>query len=264
MKVKNLQKEKYWSTYYAVEKKISVKPSSGLFGSYDLYLCDTLLQNHIPSFTASRIKNPKICEIGSGDGKLLVKLARMFSAKPYGIEYSPEAAIKSRKLDVTAIISDVFAPAILKKYKNYFDIVFSYGFIEHIMPPNKAIKLHIDLTKPGGYVVVQIPRFKGFNRWRINFFRPDLVEGHNMDIMEADILKKLCKDPRIEKIYCANYGTYKIRIPMETKNYKYYMLKALCTLEYALSPLCRLLFGTKGYETYTFSPAVMFIGKKIK
>ena len=97
---------------------------------------------------------------------------------------------------------------------------------------------------------------------RINFFRPDLVEGHNMNIMEANILENLCKDPNIEKLYCANYGTYKIRIPMQTKNYKYYILKGLCLLEYALSPLSRTLFGTKGFEIDFFSPAILFIGKK--
>ena len=131
------------------------------------------MQNNIHISTSLNHGISKICEIGSGDGKLLVKLAKMFNANPYGIEYSREAAIKSKNLGVTAIIKDVFSPDVLKKYKNYFNIVFSYGFIEHIMPPSKAIKLHVDLTKPGGYVVIQIPRFKGFNRWRINFL--DLI-----------------------------------------------------------------------------------------
>ena len=55
--------------------------------------------------------------------------------------------------------------AITQKIKNYFDIVLSYGFIEHILPPEKAIQLHLDLVKKGGYIVIQLPRFKGYNYW---------------------------------------------------------------------------------------------------
>ena len=187
----------------------------------------------------------------------------MIGYKPEGIEYSKEAAKIAEKNGVKTIIGDAFDPKLVKRYKNHFDAIFSYGFIEHIIPPEKAIKLHLNLLKPGGYFVIQIPRFKGFNYLRMKFFRPDLIRNHNLDIMNEDILEKLCKVKGVKKIYCGNYGTFKLRIPMDKKGFKYYLLKLICYLDYAVNPILRILFSDKGFESYTFSPSVMFIGQKL-
>ena len=265
MPIKNLHKKKYWDGYYSGEKLIKEKAKVGLFSSYDIYLCDTIIQKNIPHNNNSTKDKKKICEIGSGDGKLLKKIADLLNFSPYGIEYSKEGAKQASKRGIKTIIGDAFDQKIQKKYKNYFDLVFSYGFVEHIMPVEKAIKLHINYVKPGGYFIVQIPRFKKFNYLRVKFFMPELIPAHNLTIMEKEVLEKLCKMKNVKKIYSGNYGSYKLRLPMvNTKNTKYYLLKMLCSLEYLLNPLCRILFKDQGFETKMFSPAVMFIGKKTK
>lgn len=264
MKIKNLYKQQHWEGFYANQQLIQSRPKNGIFTSYDIFLCDTFLQRYLPIFNNSEKNKPKICEIGSGNGKLVKKIADLLKYKPYGIEYRKEESAVARKNGVHVLIKDAFDKEVLEKYKNYFDVVFSYGFIEHILPPEKAVKLHVDLIKPGGYFVIQIPRFKGFNLWRLTFFRPDYVAVHNLEIMNDDVLEKLCSLPNIKKIFCANYGTLKLRIPMGGKNYKYYLLKAMCSIEYVLNPIFRLLFGDKGFETDFFSPCVIYIGRKIK
>lgn len=264
MNIKNLHILQYWSSYYDVNETVAIKQNSGVFTSYDIYLCDEILKKYLPKFAKTGSATRKMCEIGSGEGKLLVKFARMFGCAPYGIEYARDVAQKSKSRGVHAIIGDAFDKNITKKYRNAFDIVFSYGFIEHILPPSKAVQLHLDLVKPGGYFVIQIPRFKGFNWWRLKFFRPDLIAGHNMNIMEPDIMERLCALPNIQKIYCGMYGTYKLRLPIGVGTPKYYLLRAICLVEYILNPILRLLFGNRGFETSFFSPAVMFIGKKLK
>lgn len=261
MAIKNKYDEKQWDEYYAGERNIHIKPKTGIFTSYDVYLCDAILKRHLPH--ASRTKTPpKIVEIGSGDGKLVKKIADMFGYIPYGIEYAKEGAKQGRKIGVNTMVADAFSPAVHTKYKHYFDIVFSYGFIEHIYPTEKAIKLHFDLVKPGGIVVIQIPRFRGFNYWKAKIFRPDLLPLHNLDIMEEEILKRICQRSGVTTLFCKNYGTIKLRLPMEKKNFGYYVLKGICLLEYVLNPLLRSVFGERGFETRLFSPAVIYIGKK--
>lgn len=264
MKIKNLYKQQNWEGFYTNQKLVQSKPKNGIFTSYDIFLCDTFLQKYLPIYKNRKKDKPKICEIGSGNGKLVKKFADLLKYKPYGIEYREEESIEARKNGVEVLVKDAFDKEVLKKYKNYFDVVFSYGFIEHILPPEKAIKLHVDLIKPGGYFFVQIPRFKGFNLWKLKFFRPDYVAVHNLDIMNYDILEKLCSLPNTQKVFCANYGTVKLRIPMEEKGYKYYLLKIMCSIEYVINPICKILFGHKGFETNFFSPCVLYIGRKIK
>lgn len=262
MKVKNLHKLQDWDNYYNDYIPLQVKLKAGLFTSYDIFLCDSIVEKYLPKYTRQLKTQPTICEIGSGNGKLVKKIADLLGYKPYGIEYSKEAAKISKKNGVDVFVGDAFDKKVVNKFKNRFDAVFSYGFIEHIMPPEKAIKLHLDLIKPGGYFIIQIPRFRGFNLLRLRFFRPDLVKNHNFDIMNEDVLEKLCNRSNVKKIYCGNYGTFKLRLPMDKKNLKYYLLKCICSLDYILNPMFRLLLGKKGFETYLFSPAVMFIGRK--
>ncbi len=264
MDVKNLHKQQDWENYYVDNIPLQVKLKAGIFTSYDIFLCDSLIDRHLPKYHGPTKDQPVVTEIGSGDGKLLKKIAKMIGYKPIGIEYSKEAAKIAEKNGVETIVGDAFDKKLPAKYKNYFDVVFSYGFVEHIIPPEKAIKIHLDLLKPGGYFIIQIPRFKAFNFLRLKFFRPDLLEHHNLDIMNEDVLEKLCKIPNVEKVYCGNYGTLKLRLPMNKKGIKYYLLKGVCSLDYILNPTFRLLFGNKGFETYFFSPAVMFIGRKKK
>lgn len=257
MNTLNKYSRSVWEDYYTGERKIHIKPKTGLFTSYDIYLCDYLIQKFIPRFKAG-----EITEIGSGDGKLLGKIAEMLNLKPIGIEYSKEAAKIAEKNGVKTIVIDAFNKNFLKKNKNHFDVVFSYGFVEHIIPPKDAVRIHLEILKPGGYFFIQIPRFKGFNYWKIKFFRPDLVPLHNFEIMEKNKLEKICLTKEVNKIYSGNYGTLKLRIPIDKRGYKYYLLKTITTLDYLLNPLMRLLLKEKGFETWLFSPAVIFIGKK--
>jgi len=264
MNVKNLHKKQDWDNYYIRNFPLEVKNKAGIFTSYDIFICDSLINRYIPKYQGPKKSQLTLCELGSGDGKLLKKFSKMIRYRPLGIEYSKEAAKLAEKNGIETIVGDVFDKKIISKYKNYFDAIFSYGFVEHIIPPDKAIKLHLDLIKPGGYFIIQIPRFKGFNLLRMRFFRPDLEKNHNLKIMNEDKLEKLCNIKGVRKIFCGNYGTLKLRIPMYDKSYKYYLLKAICTLDYIINPTLRLLFGDRGFETSFFSPSVMFIGQKTK
>ena len=260
--IKNKYRVKDWDDYYITEKNIHIPPKKGFFVSYDIFLCDSILESYLPKHKNGLENAPKICEIGCGDGKLVSKLAKKFGYKPFGIEYSKPAINQAKKLGVNIIEGNVFDKALLDKYSNFFDIVYSYGFIEHIKPPEKVVDTHLSLLKPGGYFFIQMPRLKGFNYQRIKFFRPDLLSLHNLEIMEAEKLRALCKRSNVKELFCRNYGTFKLRVPMNRKNSKYYLLKFACLSEYILNPIFRLLFDRRGFETKLFSPAVIFIGKK--
>jgi len=264
MEIDNKYQVKDWDYYYHTEKKMHIKSGSGFFIPYDIFLCDAILNKYLPKYNIISGDNmPKVCEIGCGDGKLVKKISHRFGYKPFGIEYSSIAANAARQIGVTVIEGDAFSMDIQNRYREYFDIIYSYGFIEHINPVEKAIDIHLSLLKPGGYFFIQIPRIKGFNYWKFKFFRPDLISLHNLDIMEDTKLAALCNRPNVEKLFCRNYGTFKLRVPMDKKTFKYYLLTCLCFGESLSSPLFRLFFRDHGFETKFFSPSIIFIGKKL-
>lgn len=262
--MENRYSQDVWEDYYKNEKKIHIKPRAakgGFFQSYDLYRCDAIFEKYLP-VNAGKKEDVKICEIGFGDGKLLKKIADRFNYDPWGIEYSKEA-VQTAEKEVHGILGDIFDETLANQYKEKFDIVFSYGFIEHIIPPEKAVQAHLNVLKPGGLLVLQIPRFKKFNWLKAKLFRPDLLPLHNLTIMEQEALSDLGKKADLQEVFCSNYGTLKLRLPMAKKDAWYYALKTICLLEYIFNPLLRLIFGKQGLETRLFSPAVMYIGKKL-
>lgn len=264
MEAKNKYSKNMRDDYYSWEKKYHVQiKKTSFFQSYDIYLCDAILKKYLPKWTS---KNKlKIVELWSGDGKMLKKLSRMFNYDPIGLEYSPEWVKMWLANDVETKLCDVFNEKDIKPYLNHFDVVFSYGFIEHILPVEKAITQHLKLLKPGGYLVLQIPRIKGFNYWKFKFFRPDLIPLHNLKLMEDYILSKHCAEfPELKEIFCRNYGTFKIRVPLLKQWRKYHLGKTIAYLEYITNPLLRLLFGKKWCENRFFSPSIIYIWQKAK
>ena len=265
MGVENKYKQTDWDEYYEKEKKVHVKPKKGFFSFYDLFLCNCILEKYLPKYKGDLEQKPKMCEIGSGDGKLVKQLADKFGYQPFGVEYSEPAAKIARANGVETIIGDAFDEKLLKNYFGKFDLVYSYGFVEHILPPQKAVAIHLALLKPGGYFFIQIPRLKGFNYWKVKLLRPDLLPLHNLKIMEEEALREACERDDVKEIFCKKYGTIKLRLPLAKKNISWFIIKTFSFPDrYILSPLLRFIFGRKGLESRTFSPSVIFIGRKIR
>lgn len=264
METKNKYSQNMRDDYYSGEKKhhVQIKKSS-FFQSYDIYLCDEILKKYLPKW--SKDHKLKIVELGSGDGKMLKKLWHMFHYDPVGLEYSPEWVKMWLANGVDTKLCDVFDEEDIKPYLNHFDVVFSYWFIEHIIPVEKAITQHLKLLKPGWYLVLQIPRIKRFNYRKFKFFRPDLIPLHNLDLMEDYVVSKHCAwFPELKELFCKKYWTFKIRVPLLKQWRKYHLGKILSYFEYVTNPLLRLLFGKKGCESKTFSPSIIYIWQKTK
>jgi len=264
MEIKNKYELKDWDKYYDTERKIHIKPKRGFFSFYDIFLCDSILEKYLPKYNDNPNQRPRICEIGSGDGRLVKKIAHLLGYNPFGIEYSKSGARAAQLEGVETVIGDAFDKNLLEKYFETFDIVFSYGFIEHIYPPQKAVNIHLSMLKKGGYFFIQIPRLRGFNYWKAKIFRPDLLPLHNLKLMEEEAMREACQREDVEEIFCRKYGTLKLRVPTEYKNIRWYIIKLLSLVELTLSPALRLMFGRRGFETKLFSPSVIFIGRKIK
>ena len=113
--MKNKYSQDVWNEYYKEEKKMHIGPKAGFFASYDIFLCDSILAKYLPKNVGSK-NNVKICEIGSGDGKLLKKISDRFNYQPFGIEYAKEPIEQAKKLGIEVIKEDAFSKNILEKF----------------------------------------------------------------------------------------------------------------------------------------------------
>lgn len=109
----------------------------------------------------------KLLEIGCANSLWLPYFSKEFDFKVYGIDYSEIGCEKSRRVlaaqevDGEIVCSDFFnAPGHLY---NYFDVVVSFGVVEHYKKTSECIKALSKYLKPNGLIITIIPNLTGVN-----------------------------------------------------------------------------------------------------
>ena len=99
------------------------------------------------------LENPSLFDVGSGQGGLL-NLFKENGFKVTGNEFSDEAiAFAKKKYDVDIVKKDILDINDNVQY----DITHSNHVIEHVSDPTLYIKKIYDMTKEGGYFLMEIP-----------------------------------------------------------------------------------------------------------
>ena len=160
---------------------------------YNDFAFHKLLKAHLPV-----CPDWSAIEIGSSPGNNLVKLHRNFGYKPYGVEYSHLGVLLTREtfrrhgFDTANVIeADLFDQKFQNRFQGRFDVVFSLGFIEHFDPPDEVVSLHVNLLKPGGFLVCQIPNLRGACYPFLWLCARDHLKLHNCSLMRKSSFRRI-------------------------------------------------------------------------
>ncbi|AKT38568.1 class I SAM-dependent methyltransferase [Chondromyces crocatus] len=130
-------------------------------------------------------------EIGCAPGRILADFCGRLGFTAYGLDYTADPEViennlRKRGLDVGKIHkADFFT----WESEERFDVVASFGFIEHFEDADRVVDRHFELCKPGGTVVIGMPNFGGAQRalhWLLD--RKNLLR-HNTKIMNLPFLE---------------------------------------------------------------------------
>lgn len=215
----------------------------------------------------------KVIEIGSAPGTNLVRLHQTFGYDPYGVEYAESGANLNREVfsqhglnPNNVIRADAFSESFLTRYEGYFDLVISRGFIEHFTEMDKVIEAHLRLLKPGGKLLVTIPRLIGVPHLLFRLFHPEIIPMHNLNIMSKKSFAALFRRAGLQSHVCNYYGTFKVHVcgAEHLSGYQATVMNFLMNCQLMLNMLFRLAFGKHGAESYAFSPYLIYIGTKTR
>lgn len=151
----------------------------------------------------------KFIEIGCSPGKWMAYFLKNFGYNVSGLEYAENGFILTQKnlatLEINAnlIKGDIFDNNL--KDESY-NVVFSHGLIEHFDDPEDAIKSHLRLLKKGGFLVLAIPNFRGFNYFFQKLTNSKLLEQHNLKIMNKDFFYRIGKTFKLHVVTVDYYG----------------------------------------------------------
>jgi 2-polyprenyl-3-methyl-5-hydroxy-6-metoxy-1,4-benzoquinol methylase len=229
-------------------------------------LWDVLYPRYVP-----RVPGGKVIEVGSAPGSFLVRFARTFDLEPFGIEYTPSGAEMNREVfrrsgfDETNVIEgDFFDPELLARHRERYDVVMSRGFVEHFSDVGRVVERHVALLKPGGLLIIAIPRFRGVYRAWMRAFDAEDLARHNLDIMEKAAFAQAFAGQPLEPCYCGYYGgvAFQRFMPKGESAPARAARKVLKRATQPLNGLLRLVLRGPGLENRWLSPYLIYLGKR--
>lgn len=143
-----------------------------------LYLKVTSLLSKFINKYQERDKQYSFIELGCGASSFLPYIAKKYkNLQLFGLDKSPMGC----KLAVKGVndwnsSANIVCGDILKcpLRSEKFDIVFSFGLIEHFDNPNRVLEKHVDLLKPGGLLICIVPNVCGLQGkiFNLKIWRP--------------------------------------------------------------------------------------------
>ena len=253
-------------TVKALVRKYGGDKTLGYMSNYAEHLLwEVIYPRYLP-----RTGRAKVLEVGCAPGHHLVRLAQTFGLVPYGVEYSDSGVELNRRvfaangIDPDNVIhADFLSEEFHKQYRGCFDVVMSRGFIEHFTEVEEVVEKHVNLLADGGILVVSIPNYRKVNYLIKWVLRRDNIAMHNLKIMQRDRFAPLFQRTGLAALYCDYYGTFNLGLFSTKRNSpKRFLLVPLRLLQLALNIVFRLLFGDRGGESRSFSPYLLFVGRK--
>jgi len=144
-----------------------------------------------------------------------------------------------RASDVRCIQHDVFAHQPTELY----DLVASFGLIEHFKDLKEILMAHTKYMKPGATLLIALPNFKGINGLLQKYFDPDNLSIHNLNMMNLRLLKKGLEELGLLQIEVSYYPSTQVWI--ENLAERGIALNVIVRVVSQLTAFAGMLFGIK-------------------
>lgn len=148
-------------------------------------------------------------EVGCCPGTFLSYLCKEFNYLPEGVDYATGAAEITKKTlrkaglpEATIHQEDFFNWDTKKKY----NLVSSFGFVEHFRDASIGADKHIDLLKEDGVLVLEVPNFTN-GQYHLHYWLDrENLERCNIKAMHISFLKDLVKRHNLKVEYLGYVG----------------------------------------------------------
>jgi 2-polyprenyl-3-methyl-5-hydroxy-6-metoxy-1,4-benzoquinol methylase len=211
----------------------------------------------------------KVIELGSAPGKCALTLARLTQCVPYGVEYTKTGAALNRRLFEAHRVatSNVFEASFLDNtflasQEESYDVVSSFGVLEHFENPRLVIENHVRLLRPGGTLVVSIPNFIGWNGLFRDSFDPTIKPTHNLALMDLKTFGETFEKQGLDIVTLTMGGRYHFFFTTPQTGIKRFIQLVMVNIEPAVHRCLKLLSKLFKCESSFFSPYLLCVAKK--
>ncbi|TSD63929.1 class I SAM-dependent methyltransferase [Inquilinus sp. KBS0705] len=198
----NLTDRSFWQAFWESRKGLifKIKPN---------YVFGDILGKLIAE---KGIKNA--VELGGFPGYYAIYLKKYQHLKTSLLDYFIHPGLVNQLLevndlkpgDIDIIEADLFTYQPAEK----FDLVLSFGLIEHFNDTKFIINEHLKFLKPGGTLFITLPNFKSVNGWVQRNFDKENYDKHNINSMDLALLKDSCKALGLKDIEAYYHGRFTV------------------------------------------------------
>lgn len=187
----------YWDDHYA-QVPVGIAPPGNALRQW--------LEKNVPAAAPGN----HALEVGCYPGRFLAVLG-LKGYTVHGIDLTPrvetmESELKKLGLSTGRFIHDDF---LTHSFDQTFDLVCSFGFIEHFTEWEKVVLRHAELVKPGGLLVIETPNFRGwiqqlFHRW----CDAENLRRHHLPSMRPEQWAKILRAEGFDVLQCGYFGRF--------------------------------------------------------
>lgn len=145
-----------------------------------------------------------LLELGCGASGWLPYFSKEFGFQVSGIDYSPigcglaEQILEHSEVDAQVICCDLFDPP--KYMEEAFDVVVSFGLIEHFEDTVSIVKAASKFLKPGGMLITSIPNMTGLIGYLQRTLNKPVYDVHKL--LDQNMLRSLHECAGLKTIEC--------------------------------------------------------------
>ncbi|MBA3819476.1 MAG: class I SAM-dependent methyltransferase [Deltaproteobacteria bacterium] len=152
----------------------------------------------------------QVLEVGCAPGKMLRQMATLEPGHHYsGVDFAPQALAQTERFLRAAGVTPTLHLADVREFTppQPYDLVTSFGLIEHFDDPQSILEHHVRLVRPGGIVGIGVPNYRHPTLTRaLELYSPNTLETHNLDVMTTAALAGLLESVRLEDVTTGSYG----------------------------------------------------------
>ncbi|TAE37099.1 MAG: class I SAM-dependent methyltransferase [Sphingobacteriales bacterium] len=155
--------------------------------------------------------------------------------------------------DIAIIEADLFTYQPQKTY----DMVCSFGLIEHFNNTENIIAKHLNYLSPGGTLLITLPNFKGINGWIQKTFDRYNYDKHFISCMDLDILSTTAQKlglHHVQTFYNGGFSTW-----IENKEHKPIFIRVVVKFIWLVGKIVSKIIRS---ESKLMSPYIVLIAQK--
>jgi SAM-dependent methyltransferase len=200
-------------------------------------------------------------EIGCYPGRYLYLFAKEFGYRVAGVDFLPEAAAIPDWLAELGVAAQVtVADFFTFQPGRGYDVVASFGFVEHFPYWQEVLQRHLALLNPGGYLIIEFPHLARGQYWLRRFLNPQFFKAHYLEGMDPAKWRQALEAHGIEVLYCDYFQTFRVWSEVVGRGPVRWVRKLVLKLtRFVHKTLNRLRID---YPNRYFSPFIVIIGRR--